>query len=148
MNIKNKTIAVKIMTNSVKIQGLDGFYATLKSEAGKLSVAGWSVTDTDYVFNSCNGTLLQWFFENIKVLKTGVKDLLVANGVDCTENSYATWEDTLKVTTTPTNSGLLVEVVRTSNSYDNPSGWGSCAGGYVLETQKFSNMFFLEYEEN
>ena len=136
------------MTNSVKIQGLDGFYATLKSEAGKLSVAGWAVTDTDYVFNSNNGTLLQWFFENIVTLKTGVKDLLVASGVDCTEdNSYSTWEDTLTVTTTPTKSGLFVEVIRTSNSFDNPSGWGRYAGGYELDTQKFCNAFLLKYAE-
>jgi hypothetical protein len=146
MNIKNKTIAVKIMT-TLKVKNLDEVYSTLKSLAGELSVAGWAVTDTDYVFNSCNGTLLQWFFENIKVLKTGVKDLLVANGV-CTENnSYATWEDTLTVTTTPTNSGLLVEVVRTSNSYDNPGGWGRYSGGYELSTEEFSNTFLLEYEE-
>lgn len=132
----------------LKVKNLDEVYSTLKSEAGKLSVAGWAVTDTQYLFKSCDGTLLQWFFENISTLKAGVTNLLVATGVDCSEDSsYSTWEDTLHVTTTPTNSGLLVEVIRTSNSYDNPSGWGRYAGGYQLDTQVFSKSLMLKYEK-
>lgn len=134
------------MTKSIKIQGLDGLYSALKSEAGKLSVAGWGVRETSYIFNSCNGTLLQWFLENFSSLKTGANNLLVATGIDCTKNnSYSTWGDTLHVSTTPTNSGLLVEITRTSNRYDNPSGWGRYSGGYELTSQEYNTIFLLKY---
>lgn len=127
---------------TLKVKNLDEVYSTLKSLAGELKVTGWSANYEGVYFNEAD-TLLGWFLKNIKALKEGVKDLLVASAYG-NDNGYSLYEDRLFISTEKTGLGLLI-VVKVQWNDDN--GFHDYSGRYATESGIKEITFLLKYEE-
>lgn len=125
---------------TLKIKNLDQLYSTIKSEVGTLSVTGWDA-EFEGVFFKNSDTLLQWFFNNIATLKSGVENLLVA----CASGSgnYSINCDSLTISTQVTKMGLLVELKKSSNE-DN--GYHDYSGRYANECIVYAQVFLLKIQ--
>lgn len=127
---------------TLKVKNLDEVYSTLKSLAGELKVTGWSADYEGVYFNEAD-SLLGWFLKNISALKTGVKDLLVAEAYG-DGNGYSLYEDRLLISTEKTGLGLLVVV---KVKWHNDNGCNDYSGNYAKERGEKEITFLLKYEK-
>jgi hypothetical protein len=127
---------------TLKVKNLDEVYSTLKSLAGELKVTGWSAGFKGICFNESD-SLLGWFLKNISVLKTGVKDLLVASAYG-EGNGYALYEDRLLISTEKTGLGLLVVV---KVEWNDGNGYHDYSGRYATESGEKEITFLLKIEQ-
>jgi len=125
---------------TTKVKNLDELYAILKSESGQLKVTGWNADYEGIYFNEAD-SLLGWFLKNIRVLKTGVKDLLVASAYG-DGNGYSLYCDKIMISTEKTGLGLLV-VVKVVWNDDN--GFHDYSGRYATESGVREITFLLKY---
>ena len=122
----------------MKIQkiGLDEIYSLIKSEMGSLDYVGYDAY-LDDVKIAANSTLLGWFFANISAIKSGC-DLLVAYATG--SNDYSADADTIRLKSSPTPLGLLIEVIVNKN-YDN--GCYDYSGRYRTWSETTSTVYLL-----
>lgn len=133
---------------ALKIKNLDQLYKVLKDEAGQLKVHGYD-SCTDGISYNCGeysiidnrNTLLHWFIINLSTLKGGCKNLIVAFAYMYERPDYVSYADELRITTTPTNSGLLVELER-----DDHNGHYDGNGHNFNFNKKINQVFLLKYE--
>ena len=137
-----------IMTQ-VKIKNLDQLYSTIKSLSGTLRGAGWDSYFKGEVYfgegywANHQDSLLGFFSHYIGKIKSGVNNLRVVTAVKDNSSSYASYEDSIFLSSTPVAGGLLIVLEITHYKDENS---GSYAGDYILSKDVNKQVFLLEVE--
>jgi len=124
----------------MSIKNLDEVYSLIKSSIGQLAGAGWSYYKGQPNFQ---GTVLEWFMENITALKEGMPETMIASGSNESEQNYSWEPDTLTIASAPCELGLVV-TVKLTKQHDN--GCYDYSGNFRFEEpEEIKHVFLLEY---
>lgn len=127
--------------NKIQIKNLDEVYSLIKSSIGQLAGAGWSYYKGQPNFQ---GTVLEWFMNNLPALKAGMKETILASGSNDSDEGYSWEADTLSIASAPCELGLVI-TVKLVKQHDN--GCYDYSGRFKFEEPEvIKNVFLLEYK--